>query len=462
MPENRTRGRYGRFQREVLMIIDLILVNALFAILCWIHPDILHTFSRLKWLLVSVSYLPAAWAFERTRLQRTLHVERVLIGALRAVVVHALVFVTLLAFLKADDFPAVYYLEYYGMMLVIMPVTWFITRMIIKRFRSYGGNFSRVVIVGTNSTARRLYDSLMNDGGYGYRILGFFDKAPAVGFSGLYCGTLDHLQEFIIKERVDEIFYVLSGENEDQLLQCINIADESMVQFHYVPKISPYSGRRFELDNIGGLPVLTPLVNPLNRTLNRIIKRSIDLIISSCFLIISPIIFIPIAIAVKISSPGPVFFKQKRTGYRGRDFYMYKFRSMKVNADADTCQATSDDPRKTRVGDFLRRTSLDELPQFINVWLGDMSVVGPRPHMLAHTEQYRALIDRYMIRHMVKPGVTGWAQVCGYRGNTDELYKMEQRVRADVWYIEHWSAMLDFKIIIKTVLNGFRGEENAY
>ncbi|MDE6262217.1 MAG: sugar transferase, partial [Muribaculaceae bacterium] len=171
---------------------------------------------------------------------------------------------------------------------------------------------------------------------------------------------------------------------------------------------------------------------------------------------------IPIAIAGKISSPGPVLFKQTRHGYSGREFTCLKFRTMKVNSDSDRKQATDRDPRKTRVGDFLRRTSLDELPQFINVWMGDMSVVGPRPHMLAHTEQYRQLIDRYMLRHMVKPGITGWAQVSGYRGNTDELWKMEKRVNADVWYIEHWSWMLDLKIIVRTVYNAIRGEENAY
>ncbi|MBD5352012.1 MAG: exopolysaccharide biosynthesis polyprenyl glycosylphosphotransferase, partial [Bacteroides sp.] len=238
--------------------------------------------------------------------------------------------------------------------------------------------------------------------------------------------------------------------------------DDNVVQFHYVPKISPYVGRRFEMTNVGGLPVLTPQINPLSKRVNRLLKRVFDLAFSSVVLLFSPIIFIPIAIAVKISSPGPVFFKQKRTGYRGREFTCLKFRTMKVNSDSDRKQATDRDPRKTRVGDFLRRTSLDELPQFINVWMGDMSVVGPRPHMLAHTEQYRQLIDRYMLRHMVKPGITGWAQVSGYRGNTDELWKMEKRVNADVWYIEHWSWMLDLKIIVRTVYNAIRGEENAY
>ncbi len=462
MHEPRSRGRFGRYQREVLTLIDLLVVNALFGLLCRIHPELTEHYARTKWLAVSLSYLPVALLFERTRLQRTMHIDRVLIDSLRAVSVHAPVFVTLIVFLQADDIPASWYLEYYGMMIVVLPATWLITRVLIKAYRRRGGNYRRIAIVGTNSTARRLAESLLKNEGYGYRILGFFDKAPAVGFSGIYCGTLDELGAFIDREKIDEIFYVLSGENENDLLRCIGIADDHMVEFHYVPKLSPYAGRRFELDNIGGLPVLTPRVNPLNKPLNRAIKRAFDFTFSTVALICSPIVFIPIAIAVKLSSPGPVFFKQKRTGYLGREFYCLKFRTMRVNADADSRQATNDDPRKTRVGDFLRRTSLDELPQFINVWLGQMSIVGPRPHMLAHTEQYKKLIDRYMIRHMVKPGITGWAQVCGYRGNTDELYKMEKRVEFDVWYIEHWSAALDLKIIIKTLVNASNGEENAY
>ena len=180
------------------------------------------------------------------------------------------------------------------------------------------------------------------------------------------------------------------------------------------------------------------------------------------FLIVSPLIFIPIAIAVKCSSRGPVFFRQKRTGIHGKDFYCYKFRTMRVNADADKVQATEHDPRKTRIGDFLRRSSLDELPQFFNVLLGNMSVVGPRPHMVSHTEEYMKLIDKYMIRHAVKPGITGWAQVSGYRGGTKHLWQMEKRVQYDVWYITNWNFFLDVKIVFLTVLNGIRGDKNAY
>lgn len=462
MPDIPSRGRYGRFLRSILAFFDLILVNGLFGILCWLHPEILDHYARLKWLLVTVSYIPVVSMFERARVQRTLHIDRIVVSSFKAVIVHALVFVTLMSFLNADDFPVVYYWQFYAMMFVAMPFAWIGMRMFLKHMRSRGRNYSRVVVVGTNPTARRLGDSLTVDDTYGYRLLGFFDKSPAPGFKGTYCGPLDRLESFIRQYEVDEVFFALSGENEADLLGVIKTCDDTMVEFHYVPKISPFVGRRFDMNNVGGLPVLTPQINPLSKRYNQIIKRTFDILFSSVFLLVSPVIFIPVAIAVKLSSPGPVFFKQKRTGYRGREFVCLKFRTMRVNADSDKMQATTDDPRKTRVGDFLRRTSIDELPQFINVWLGDMSVCGPRPHMLAHTEQYRQLIDRYMIRHMVKPGITGWAQVCGFRGNTDELWKMEQRVLADVWYIEHWSPMLDIKIIIRTIFNALRGEENAY
>ena len=191
-------------------------------------------------------------------------------------------------------------------------------------------------------------------------------------------------------------------------------------------------------------------------------KRGFDIVFSSVFLIFYPLIYIPVAIAIKITSPGPVYFRQERTGYLGKSFKCLKFRTMRVNADADSRQATHNDPRKTRIGDFLRRTSIDELPQFINVLRGDMSVVGPRPHMLKHTELYTRLVDSYMVRHAVKPGITGWAQVNGYRGITDELWKMERRVEHDVWYIENWTLLLDLKIVARTVINAVAGEKNAF
>lgn len=188
-----------------------------------------------------------------------------------------------------------------------------------------------------------------------------------------------------------------------------------------------------------------------------------DLAISIIFLIFFfPWILIIVAIIMKLTMPGPIFFKQKRTGFQGKTFTCYKFRSMKVNNEADKLQATKNDPRKTRWGEIMRRTNIDELPQFINVLLGNMSVVGPRPHMVSQTKAYSTLINKYMMRHFAKPGITGWAQVTGFRGETKELWQMEARVEADVWYIENWSFWLDVRIIYLTVRNLIRGDKQAY
>lgn len=165
---------------------------------------------------------------------------------------------------------------------------------------------------------------------------------------------------------------------------------------------------------------------------------------------------------IKITSPGPIFFKQDRNGENGEIFQCYKFRSMKVNKDSDKIQATKNDPRKTKFGNFLRKSNLDEMPQFINVFKGEMSLVGPRPHMLKHTEEYSQLVDKYMMRHLVKPGITGWAQVTGFRGETKKVSQMEGRVKRDLWYIENWTFLLDLRIMVMTVVNMFRGEKNAY
>ena len=220
---------------------------------------------------------------------------------------------------------------------------------------------------------------------------------------------------------------------------------------------------RIQPKDLLNIPVLTIREEPLAQMENRLLKRAFDLFFSLVFLCtVFPFVYIIIGTAIKLSSPGPIFFKQKRSGENGNEFWCYKFRSMRVNIDSDELQATANDPRKTKIGDFIRKASIDELPQFINVLLGQMSVVGPRPHMLKHTEEYSRLIDKYMVRHLVKPGITGWAQVTGYRGETKELWQMEGRVQRDVWYLEHWTFLLDLYIIYKTIRNAIQGEKEAY
>lgn len=456
------RGRYGRYVHNILSLLDLVLVNLLFWLLCIANPEVSEHYLRLKILLVNISYLPIPFWFSRIRNHRAIHIDRLLSGSIQAVGIHALFFISMLSFLGDNDINATEWLEFYGMMIVCLPTSWAISRMMLKWYRNRGGNFSRVVIVGTNNTAARLNEAMLSDAGYGFKMIGFFGPEPTTALKGDYIGPVDLLDEFVRTNSVDEIYYTMSGEDECTMHKVVKIADDNVVQFYYVPPLSVYIGRRFQMSNIGQVPLLSERRNPMNNPVNKVVKRTFDLLFSTVVLVFSPIVFVPVAIAIKLSSPGPVFFRQERTGYRGRSFKCWKFRTMKVNADSDRCQASKDDPRKTKVGDFLRRTSIDELPQFINVLKGDMSVVGPRPHMLKHTADYSLLIDRYMLRHVVKPGITGWAQVNGFRGQTDELWKMEKRVAHDVWYVENWNFMLDIKIILRTVINAVKGEQNAF
>ena len=456
------KGKYGRYIYGLLTLSDLALVNALFWLVTLIDPEI-HLFNqKILWLMLNVSFGPVVLLTYNTHKHRALYMEHVFRRAILSVIIHALFFVSLLSFLN-QNIPFRTYATLYSACVILQPIWWLIARQIVKRYRKKGYNFSRVIIVGTNATALRLYDELKSDAGFGYKFMGFFGKWRPVDFPGEYKGNIEDLDAYVKSHSIDEIFFTLSGEDEETLSKVTKIADDNVVQFYYVPQISRYVNRVFELHNVGAVSMLTTRNNPLKNIFNRAIKRIFDVLFSSCVLLfLFPLVFIPVAIIIKITSPGPIFFKQLRTGYRGRDFMCWKFRTMHVNADSDKLQATKDDPRKTKFGDFLRRSSIDELPQFINVLKGDMSIVGPRPHMLKHTADYSKLIDKYMVRHMIKPGITGWAQVNGYRGQTEALWQMERRVEYDVWYIENWTFILDLKIIVRTVLNAVQGEKNAF
>lgn len=464
MTENQRPIGRGQFLATLLTLGDIAIVDLLFWLTITVFPEIKIDTRELRelWVLVNVSIFPTlAWSLGHRHELRAIRMESVARSTLFAVGTHALFFLSLIAFLGISAVPWKAYIFYYGLMLLTMPTFRIAAATTLKNYRRRGFNFTRVVIVGTGLTARDLYDNMCKDSGFGYRVLGFFDNNPDPNFTGHEVHRISELAEFVEKRRVRQIFFTLSG-HSDSLTHVIKIADDHVADFYYVPQIPRTLPRRFDLHNIGPIPVLSISRNPLKNVFNRALKRAFDIAVSSVFLCFYPLIYIPVAIAIKMSSPGPVYFRQERTGYLGKSFKCLKFRTMKINAASDKCAATEHDPRKTRVGDFLRRTSIDELPQFINVWRGEMSVVGPRPHMLKHTEDYTKLVDRYMVRHAVKPGITGWAQVNGYRGLTDELWKMERRVEHDVWYIENWNFLLDLKIMVRTIINAIKGEKNAF
>lgn len=344
----------------------------------------------------------------------------------------------------------------------------FLERSLIRKFfiriRANRFNQRNVLLIGSGQTMVKLYHTLSHPA-YGYNIVGVFYDEEGVSpeLQPLYLGKIDQIYEWLSSHsEIQEIYGNFPKEKRGLINIISKFCDNHLIHFYYVPTFDIYAGK-LAFHFVEDIPVVARREEPLSNPTNKFVKRAFDLICSLLFLVlVFPWIYIVVGIIIKITSPGPIFFKQERTGINGRIFKCYKFRSMKVNDDADTVQATKDDPRKYPFGDFMRKTNIDELPQFINVFRGEMSMVGPRPHMLRHTEEYSKLINRFMVRHLAKPGITGLAQVSGFRGETRHLDDMEGRVKKDIKYIENWTFFLDIKIMIKTLTNMVGGEKNAY
>ncbi len=321
-----------------------------------------------------------------------------------------------------------------------------------------------VIIIGAGRIGQDLYNFFKHNPDRGYHAIGFFDNDPnGVSDKTLYLGPTNNSIEFALKYKVDEIFCTLPISESKTIEQLMFDADKNLIRFKSVPEYFDYDKKPTFIQSFGHIPIISLRTEPLENLLNRSIKRAFDIIFSIfVILFIFSWLFPILSILIKLESKGPVFFTQVRSGRNNKSFKCYKFRSMTVNNDADDKQATTYDERITKTGAILRRTSLDELPQFFNVLKGNMSVVGPRPHMIKHTQQYSELIDKFMVRHFLKPGITGWAQIQGLRGETKTVDAMLQRVEADVWYLENWSFLLDLKIIFLTVRNSLKGDENAF
>jgi len=321
-----------------------------------------------------------------------------------------------------------------------------------------------VIIVGAGRAGHELRTYFKHNPFGGYNLLGFFDDDPEkITEKALYLGSTAFCMEYVITNKVDEIYCALPYSQHDIIERLMIDADRNLIRFKIVPEYHEYIKKHTFLQTFGNIPIISIRPEPLENLLNRGIKRGFDVLFSIfIILFVFSWLFPLLALLIKLESPGPVFFVQKRSGRDNSPFSCYKFRSMYVNKESDKLQATREDSRITKLGKILRRTSLDELPQFFNVLMGNMSVVGPRPHMISHTEQYSQLIDRFMVRHFLKPGITGWAQVNGLRGETKTTEAMLERVEADVWYLENWSFVLDVKIIFLTVWNSVRGDKHAF
>lgn len=333
-------------------------------------------------------------------------------------------------------------------------------RKLLSWMRLRGFNQRRVVIVGAKGLGQDVAARIKAAPWTGLRIVGFFcdakgmkDTAPN-GYPVL--GGIEDLPEYVAREQVDQVWLAMPLREEQRVRKLLHALRQTTVDIRFVPDLFGLRLINHSVTEFAGLPVMNLSVSPMEGV-DRIVKGLEDRILAFLILVLVSPLMLAIAIGVKLSSPGPVLFKQKRHGWDGREIRVYKFRTMVEHKESNgqVTQARRGDPRVTRFGAFLRRTSLDELPQFFNVLQGRMSIVGPRPHALAHNDYYKEHVDYYMQRHKVKPGITGWAQVNGYRGETDTLDKMKKRVEYDLYYIDHWSLWFDLKIIFLTLLKGF-------
>ncbi|HEX2530301.1 MAG TPA: undecaprenyl-phosphate glucose phosphotransferase [Burkholderiaceae bacterium] len=331
--------------------------------------------------------------------------------------------------------------------------------------RRKGLNSRRVVIVGYGPIGQEMHRRAVQQDWYGYEVkavhTGAGDAEKLDNPSITHLATVEEIPAYAASNAIDEIWITLPISAWDQLGKLQSLLRNALVDIRWMPDMLSMQMLSSRMIDFLGFPAID-LNQPVSSGLAGIVKDLFDKVFALTALVLLAPLFIVLAAAIKLSSPGPVFFKQPRLGLNGKKFNVYKFRSMKMHQENGTVtQATQNDPRITKIGQFIRRTSLDELPQFINVLKGEMSVVGPRPHALQHNEMYKDLLELYMLRHRVKPGITGWAQIHGYRGETDTVDKMAKRVQFDLHYIQHWSLWMDLQIIAWTAFKGWTGK-NAY
>lgn len=335
-------------------------------------------------------------------------------------------------------------------------------RRILHLFRKKGYNLKHILLVGYSRAAEAYIDRIMANPQWGYMVRGILDDNVPRGavYKGVkVLGSIDNLLYILPENKLDEIAVTLSLQDYDRLEEIVSLCEKSGVHTKFIPDYNSLIPGKPYTEDLSGLPVINIRYVPLSNTVNAVAKRAVDIVGSLFGLIVTSPLLLVVAVLVKVTSKGPVIFAQERVGRHNRVFKMYKFRTMRVQEETEEKKGwtTRNDPRVTRVGRFLRRTSIDELPQLFNILIGNMSLVGPRPERPQYVEKFREEIPRYMIKHQVRPGLTGWAQINGYRGDTS----IRKRIEYDIFYIENWSMGLDFKILFLTIFKGFINE-NAY
>lgn len=447
------QGRYSGYLRPISYIIDLCILNllALFVFFTNINPIKFVIIISFSWIFLSI-YSRFYEVYRYTR-------EIVIINLIfRQFILFTLVVFAFSGLFDNLNLDSKTIFQYVLFSFIIIGVIKFSIYFLLQKYRSdFGGNFRKTVIIGRNKQTLGLEN--------------FFNKNPEYGYSHKKTFNLKDKTEqelvscfdFIVHEKIDEIYCSISELSNKQLNMVIDFADNNLKILKFLPDNKEIYSKRLKYEYYNYIPIISLRNIPIEDSFNLLIKRTFDIVFSSFVIVfilswLTPIV----AILIKLESRGPVFFKQSRNGFNYEEFDCYKFRSMTPNENANLYQATKGDQRITKIGKFLRKSSIDELPQFFNVLFGDMSVVGPRPHMVSHTNMYAKRVDKFMVRHFVKPGITGLAQIKGFRGEIETDKDIINRVKYDIFYVENWSILLDIKIVVQTFLNALKGEEKAY
>ena len=445
-------GRFSIYIRPFSYALDLIIINYLVSILLLnsLNEIYYHFFVSLSWIFIS-------WNVSFYNVYRFTKVTNIFEKLVKQYFLFTIVnFAYVGYFLKLSEPTLI--IKFVSLALSLIALEKLFIYYFLRRYRVvFGGNFRRVVIIGEEKTTKQLVTFFNDNPNYGYKIVKFFN---------LKFNKKQHIkeyQEFVIENKIDEIYCSLADLSNAEVNNFIDFTDNNLIILKFIPDEREPLARNLILDYYGYIPIISLRNFPLDIAANKVIKRVFDIIFSIIIIIgvlswLTPILYV----IIKTESKGPFIFRQKRNGLNYHEFYCYKFRSMNLNEIADLEQVSKNDTRITNVGKFLRKSSIDELPQFFNVLLGDMSVVGPRPHMVSHTEMYAKRIDKFMVRHFIKPGITGLAQSNGFRGEVENEKDIINRVKYDIFYLENWSLILDLKIIIQTVVNIFKGDEKAY
>ena len=377
-------------------------------------------------------------------------------------------FIIIYFFLEDDHLHArKFVFEYSCWLFAILAIKKYVNKKIYQSLRTKGKNVRNLLIIGSNDIGMAFFDFIKSNHQFGYKVVGFIDSTKNDRLNGLYKGQIDEIERIICENKADEIIITLPDFNKRQIDYIISIGEKKAIRTRIIPEYFKFNSNKFKMEMFGTFPMVTVRGEPLNQSHSRFAKRIVDILISLilCIFIFSWL-FPIVALLIKLDSSGNIFYIQERWGQDNKHFKFFKFRTMYVDSQlvvqGKFQQTTENDPRITKIGAFLRKTSIDELPQFLNVILGDMSIVGPRPHAVPHNMESQVRINNYSIRHWVKPGITGWAQVNGLRGETKEFNLMRKRVEFDIWYIENWTPWLDVKIFTMTVYNFVKGDMMAY